>query len=384
MILPGAKVTSFMFDPPWGSSVQSRDSTWYAAWKQEFQATGWYRRPTAEGGGIRAFDYTCDEPANGHCATGAYIPPRAASVHGLTPEFPVLVTNPVSTYEPAPIDGSATYCPDAQQNGDWLLALTAPSIDLAVANSNYVRDGADAGVWVNEVPTCSRISEVWWYQACDVHGCGDNSNGTVAHQPNIMVDVGCTNNLCGDSVSGAQNRAMQWFTYYYRFKGELYWDYIASFTLSDPWTSVWYVDAGGNGDGTLLYPWNQTKVGGTTPIPVPSLRLKILRDGMEDYEYLVQLDSLCPGEARTKVGQLFGTPMNTRAANVAVADLYRVRGEIADRIAALKANPSLCSSTPPPPPPPPAYCPADHPYDCCGDGSACMCVRSKCDVVQCG
>ncbi len=52
----------------------------------------------------------------------------------------------------------------------------------------------------------------------------------------------------------------------------------------DPWTSV---DAfGGNGDGTLFYPGTPARIGGTTAVPVPSIRLAHIRDGMEDYEYL--------------------------------------------------------------------------------------------------
>ena len=46
--------------------------------------------------------------------------------------------------------------------------------------------------------------------------------------------------------------------------------------------------AGGNGEGTLFYPGRPDKIGGTEHIPVSSLRLTMIREGNEDYEYLVQ------------------------------------------------------------------------------------------------
>jgi hypothetical protein len=48
---------------------------------------------------------------------------------------------------------------------------------------------------------------------------------------------------------------------------------------------------GGNGDGTLFYPGRPDTIGGTTQIPVESIRLKLIREGLEDYEYLLLLAS---------------------------------------------------------------------------------------------
>ncbi|MCA9861627.1 MAG: DUF4091 domain-containing protein, partial [Thermomicrobiales bacterium] len=52
-------------------------------------------------------------------------------------------------------------------------------------------------------------------------------------------------------------------------------------------------DFSGNGDGTLFYPGSACPpgtgpgcIGGSTDIPIESIRLKRLRDGREDYEYL--------------------------------------------------------------------------------------------------
>ena len=47
---------------------------------------------------------------------------------------------------------------------------------------------------------------------------------------------------------------------------------------------------GGNGDGTLFYPGLPDLIGGSTHIPVESIRLKLIREGLEDYEYLALLE----------------------------------------------------------------------------------------------
>ncbi len=46
------------------------------------------------------------------------------------------------------------------------------------------------------------------------------------------------------------------------------------------------------GDGTFFYPGIPSRIGGETHIPIESLRLKHLRDGLEDFEYLRLLKEL--------------------------------------------------------------------------------------------
>jgi hypothetical protein len=58
----------------------------------------------------------------------------------------------------------------------------------------------------------------------------------------------------------------------------------------DPWTDIRLF--GGNGDGTLFYPGLPARIGGHTEIPIESIRLKLIREGMEDYEYLALLAKL--------------------------------------------------------------------------------------------
>ncbi len=76
-----------------------------------------------------------------------------------------------------------------------------------------------------------------------------------------------------------------WLSWRLQLRGLLYWSAVH---WSDPERDVW-TDPGFrnryNGEGYLLYPGIEAGI----PGPVPSLRLKALRDGLEDYAYLALL-----------------------------------------------------------------------------------------------
>jgi hypothetical protein len=118
--------------------------------------------------------------------------------------------------------------------------------------------------------------QLWWYQACDQHQtCTDGTPGPVTSTwPTYMVDA-----------SPVRNRIFQWMAYLYRIQGELY--YYTEMWGDNPWDHLYF--AGGNGEGALYYPGTVDHIGGSTPVPVASIRLKFIRDGMEDYEYLSAL-----------------------------------------------------------------------------------------------
>lgn len=128
---------------------------------------------------------------------------------------------------------------------------------------------------------------LWWYQSCSSHGCGSGPFGNRALDeyfsgwPSYMVDA-----------SGERARAMGWLGFQNDIGGELYFDMAFAFNGApdkDPWDGVWAF--GGNGDGTLFYPGRPERIGGTTHAPVASLRLKHIRDGLEDLELLRLLAS---------------------------------------------------------------------------------------------
>lgn len=90
-------------------------------------------------------------------------------------------------------------------------------------------------------------------------------------------------------------RIAPWMAWRYRIRGLLYWSLVFWNHVEDPWTQAWTYDrrAEGkgpvfNGEGSLLYPARAVGFEGL----VPSLRLKALRDGIEDYDYLALLEQL--------------------------------------------------------------------------------------------
>ena len=104
---------------------------------------------------------------------------------------------------------------------------------------------------------------------------------------------------------GTELRLWPWQSWQYGVQGILiwattYWTSGSAFPppkVQDPWTDPmsWSNDAGatfGNGDGRLLYPPDRDPVAGKPPVlggPVDSIRWEMLRDGIQDYEYLYML-----------------------------------------------------------------------------------------------
>jgi hypothetical protein len=82
-------------------------------------------------------------------------------------------------------------------------------------------------------------------------------------------------------------RIPTWINWQYNISGLLYWTTI--FDVKDQWYHPVFVHKHHyNGGGYLLYPGTRCGVEG----PLPSIRLKNIRDGMEDYEYFSILNDL--------------------------------------------------------------------------------------------
>jgi len=86
-------------------------------------------------------------------------------------------------------------------------------------------------------------------------------------------------------------RVPLWMMYKTDITGLLYWNTTHWNHTNDPWTNSLTYDDGDyeyNGDGSLLYPGSEVGYWGLCT----SLRLKAIRDGVEDYYYLQFADSL--------------------------------------------------------------------------------------------
>ncbi|HEY0838687.1 MAG TPA: glycoside hydrolase domain-containing protein, partial [Vulgatibacter sp.] len=246
------------------------DASDYGAWARHFKDKGWFNK---------LFDYTCDEPPL-TCAWSD-IGPRQAKAHAGDSEFKSLVTTTVA---------------HLRENGLY------ESTDVIVPVVNFVegKNGEYAGDQTAEYRQAAKDGKtVWVYSSCMSHGCGNTVDGEYGGDP----DLAGWPSLVIDHTA-LRNRAMPWVAYRFGFTGELYWDSAYAFvTKGDPWNDQY--EFTGNGDGTLFYPGRPDKIGGSTHIPVESIRLKQERDGVEDYEYLAILDAFDRGAAQAAAKKLF-------------------------------------------------------------------------------
>ncbi|MBW2525509.1 MAG: DUF4091 domain-containing protein, partial [Deltaproteobacteria bacterium] len=265
-----------------------------ALWQSHFSAEGWLDR---------LFDYTCDEPPIG-CAFSE-IATRAAPVHAAG--IRTLVTTDIDEME-------------AENLSDH--------IDIAVPIVNYMHEegGSPRRADYDAFLASSADKELWMYQSCMSHGCGNGCVETTDDYwtgwPSYMIDA-----------SALQNRAMEWMSFQYDLTGELYFQ--STHMLSTAWDDQ--CDFSGNGDGNLFYPGTPAQIGGTSHIPIESIRLKLIREGMEDFEYLVLLCQLGDCEmARSEAAALFPDPFTITDATP--EELLATRARIADRIEQLSGS----------------------------------------------
>jgi hypothetical protein len=215
----------------------------------------------------RTIFFTLDEPywhANGYAIATQW----ASWAHSADPDYRVVLTGTLPEY----IEGTGSVASGVAN----VIASCMEGID----NRNSWMHGNQRPIYDAFVSVNAR-NEIWAYQSCGIHGCDTNSDASIYGYPLITVDS-----------TAVQNRAQPWMHYIYRLSGLHYWNSV--YQLYKAWDVDGAVFTTGNGDGNLLYPGTPTPVsggssraiGGTTHIPLASTRLKILRDGLEDYEYL--------------------------------------------------------------------------------------------------
>ncbi|MBT4483876.1 MAG: DUF4091 domain-containing protein, partial [Candidatus Latescibacteria bacterium] len=95
----------------------------------------------------------------------------------------------------------------------------------------------------------------------------------------------------------AEYRAPMWINWQYNITGLLYWTSVV--TTLDQWNIPAFTSFGRyfNGGGYLLYPGYPCGIDGA----VSCIRLKTIRDGMEDYEYFTLLEKLAGRDAVDKI-----------------------------------------------------------------------------------
>ncbi len=135
-------------------------------------------------------------------------------------------------------------------------------------------------------------------------------------------------------------RIIPWMCWKYDLKGFLYW--AVNYWNENPWSNPMNTKWEQNGNGLLYYPGEAG--------PVSSIRLEVLRDGLEDYEYLhllsqkineikakhleeIQKDLLNRARVLLTIDRSIVSNMANYAKNPEV--LYKRRMEIAQTIAAI-------------------------------------------------
>lgn len=259
-ILKGARLTSIQYANLVRPNVNVADAK---DWDAHFKAKGWLNG---------YFVYACDEPPAG-CTWGD-IAKTGASMRSAAPNTSLLVTTNIAL---------------AKEHSvlDYIDILTPVVDHIHPRRGQNQRPAYDE--WLKQPG-----KQLWWYQSCDQHEMCDYGQPGPKEStwPSYMVDA-----------SPVRNRIFQWMAYLYRIQGELY--YETEMWGDNPWDHLFY--AGGNGDGALYYPGTVDKIGGTQPIAIPSMRLKLIREGMEDYEYLAALVKAGRTDLATKAARSFIT-----------------------------------------------------------------------------
>jgi hypothetical protein len=235
--LPGATATTADLRIPPGLTEEQRQP-YYPQWIRHFRERKW---------SSRLFYYLWDEPAR---AMYDEVAAKGRAAHRAAPE----VRNLVTVSRNAALEGV---------------------VDIWVPLINCLQLKPGLPPFCDEsAPREAYKQGLWWYQSCASHGCNITGGEYFQGWPSYMIDA-----------SPAGNRIFQWLAWKYGIEGELYFNMDESFGRGpDPWETVLLF--GGNGDGTLFYPGKPAIIGGDTDIPIESIRLKLIREGLEDYEYL--------------------------------------------------------------------------------------------------
>ncbi len=275
----------------------------WSTFQSNFDTQGW-----GSAGTPPLYDYLQDEPHTSGDFTNVYN--NGSTRHAyLTPAIAELVTTDIYLSQgtaSAANTMSTTICGSNScvlNQIDWLVTPintfeplpTLGTLQPVSAYNSWLTGSNPAG------------TQRHWFGYMTCSSAGTCSNGTVGPAgtgvayityPNYDIDA-----------KPAANRAMEWLTYLHGQTGELYYgadvcQNYAFWTTCDPsgtyvngWTSLY--SFGNWGDGTLIYfgsnesgSYNYMGSGVTTPIYLPSIRLKLMRDGVQDYEYLYKLNAL--------------------------------------------------------------------------------------------
>jgi hypothetical protein len=319
------------------STLTVASATW-TNWQSNFTMNSW-----GTNGNPPLFDYLQDEPHTTGDFTTLYN--NGSTRHGYaTPAIPELVTTDIFLSQGSQSAANTMSNSICGSNScilnviDWLVA----PINILEPIGGPLQSISAYTTWLG-ASNPGGATRYWFsYQACGDSGtCANNSpGGSTFTYPNYNID--------GTPIA---NRVFEWITYFHGQTGELYYaqsictvsyNYTSCYPTGGsygptqgPWSDTYY--SGGWGDGTLLYfcsagagnssAENYCGASVTTPLIYPSFRMKMIRDGIQDYEYMYKLNALgYSSEVNTEVDSevtnsyTFGSWSTLQAARVALGN----------------------------------------------------------------
>lgn len=248
--LQGARATSAEIRTPSAFETEEQEELYWTEWSRHFQQNGW---------ADRLFLYLWDEPAKR--------------------DFPEVLRRGQVSAQVRPKLRNLLTVPFTREL-EQVVQIWVPLVNCLEVKPGYPDfcDGTPPpGAYARQTHPDRSL---WFYQSCASHGCNIVGGQYFSGWPSYMIDA-----------PGTANRVMQWVAWKFRVEGELYYSMNEAYGQNnDPWLNTRLF--GGNGDGTLFYPGRPDRIGGTRDIPIESIRLKLIREGMEDYEYLALLARL--------------------------------------------------------------------------------------------
>jgi hypothetical protein len=266
--------------PGTGSACQTSITNFESNWS----TNGWLASPP---NGWE--DYVQDEPGTSCTSLENGVTAAGYTRGYTTPNIPMLVTN----YIGAATSGSCGSSPTEAQYEN--------SVDIFVVN-DVCMDPANYSCGTGATPPGDlRANYNTWLSGNCCSGTGPTRQ-IWGYESNTSLTWTWPN----DHVDGrpVPNASEGWERFHDQESGMLYYAVSIMWATHDPWVSVYYASA--NGDGTIIYPCSNSSLvsgkdsancgvaGGASAVPifVPSIRLELMRDGIQDYEYLTLLTSM--------------------------------------------------------------------------------------------
>jgi hypothetical protein len=276
----------------------------------------------------RAFDFSFDEPVSPGDFRAALA--RSSLVRSADPVLRTLVTTDISQFNSNLIGYVNRWTPN------FATLETKEYLDGPNSNSKAFYGGAQAG------------DEMWWYPSCKTHDCtGTGASTRFDGYPTLAIDTTAVANRSWGVMSVSP----------YEVSGLLYQDtvlaYSRFFGMAQPkidvWESTYY--QGGNGEGTLFYPGRPGTctdcIGGTSHIPIESLRLKQIRNAMVDQE-LGALQIAAGNELGFDTAMRNGLYLNLYSANLSGQEILTRTEPFMGNVAGTQAGGFLQAITVPP------------------------------------